>query len=730
MLVAGGAALAPIILHMWRRRPQRIVFPAVQFIREGHQQVQRKLRLRELLLLVLRVFALLALTLGLARPIVGPGGPTPSTSAPRRLVLIVDNSVRMDYVDGRSSRLERAKEIAERFISRLPLGCSIAVVDCQGGPIGFEADRAGAIAKLRRIRAVSGALPVAAAALRGCELLVSDGEGVGEVTVVSDLTTPGWPSETIAALRQVLSTHPGIRLSIVDVGAEESANLQFGDLQVLPEIAAPGDTVYVRTLLAGSISGSFTVELYLRYHGARMEEEAFSPQTVRTRGDTLAQACGEKRGMQTVSLDAGSKAEIQFGFPVQRMGFYQGCVALAHPDPLEWDNRRYFTVMVRPAEPVLLVAPNEVEERTLYIRLMLEPEELTKFGLGRFRCEIVGQSQLATVDFSGFSVVALVDPQPIEEAAAQRLYEYVLQGGGLLILLGAQAEDPRSWQGDVVTKLLPATPLRQARAPDGIVLRPESFQHPILQSLEPYAGNLPWDLAPVFRYWQLSQFGSDVYTVISFSDGQPALVEKNIGQGRVLLFTTPFSDPPREGSWNWFTAGECWPLLAVVQQLFLYLSQKELLQLQLWSSPRLIGRLPKDPVGTPRLITVAGVPAGEFVLLEHKGRVVEIPGTHLVGNYRLEFTSDGARDFYGFSVNIRQADTDLRHCGKEVRAALSSERVEVVPSLDELSVAKEWRASGRELSGYFLIAAALFFLAELVVANRFYGDAEKASPRP
>lgn len=728
VLVAGAAVAIPIVLHLWRRRPQRMLFPAIQFIQERHQQARRKLRLREVLLLLLRVLALTALTLGFARPVVGPAAMLTAESASARVVVVIDNSVRMDYSDGKQSRLDRAKQAAGRLISQLPTGCSLAVIDCQPGPIGFEADRAGALSRLRQVRALPGAQPVAAATLRACELLATGNSGGGEVVVISDCTAPGWPKETVAAIRKQLQSHSGLRISVVDVGAEESFNIRLGELQVVPEVASPGDNVYVRTTLAAPMADSFAVELFV----GPVHPDASAKLGRLTAASTPAAVSPrvERRGLQTVTVAPDGEGQVQFGFAVHEEGFYQGYVALAQADALLWDNRRYFTVHVRPPERVLLVAPKQALDRTVYLRLMLEPEELTKFGQGRFRCEVLDQARLAEGDLSAYAVIALVDPQPLGTTQAQRLYQYVSQGGGLAIFLGAEAADPRAWEAEPVNSLLPARPLRQARVPEGTWLRPESYHHPILQPLEPYAGKLPWELAPVFRYWQLSAPAGDASTIVSFSDGQPALVERRLGAGRVLLLATPLSDPPREGSWNLFTAGECWPLLAVVHRMFVYLSQKEWLPVHFWSAPQLVVRLPREPTSTPRLAHQAGMELDRSLLLEHKGALVEIPGGELVGNYLLQFGPEPTGDIFGFSVNIRASQTDLTHCGKELREELAAESFHLVRSVDELALTRRFQAGGVELSGYLLLAAALLFLAELVVANRFYAGAEQKPAQP
>ena len=61
----------PILLHLFRRRTEKVVeFPAVRLLHKAPVQQQRRRRLRELILLALRITALTLLAVAFARPYV------------------------------------------------------------------------------------------------------------------------------------------------------------------------------------------------------------------------------------------------------------------------------------------------------------------------------------------------------------------------------------------------------------------------------------------------------------------------------------------------------------------------------------------------------------------------------------------------------------------------------------------------------------------------------------
>src|SRR3954451_10030952 len=81
MFLAGAAAaVVPIVLHLLKREPEaRVKFAAVKLIKQAPVEYTDRRRLRELLLLAVRVVALLLLALAFARPFVASGAAVGTT---------------------------------------------------------------------------------------------------------------------------------------------------------------------------------------------------------------------------------------------------------------------------------------------------------------------------------------------------------------------------------------------------------------------------------------------------------------------------------------------------------------------------------------------------------------------------------------------------------------------------------------------------------------------------
>ncbi|HRN52948.1 MAG TPA: BatA domain-containing protein, partial [Gemmatimonadaceae bacterium] len=67
-LLLGVAAAVPLLLHLLRRRSgERVEFPALRYLLRAEREHAREVRLRNLLLLLVRIAMVLAIAAALAR---------------------------------------------------------------------------------------------------------------------------------------------------------------------------------------------------------------------------------------------------------------------------------------------------------------------------------------------------------------------------------------------------------------------------------------------------------------------------------------------------------------------------------------------------------------------------------------------------------------------------------------------------------------------------------------
>src|SRR5512142_1847207 len=102
-LLGGLAGLAiPVLIHLVQRERRRVVpFPSLMFLRRIPYQSVRRRRVRDWLLLAVRLAALLLIVLAFARPFFPRGAlaEAAASSGGREVVILLDRSASMAYGD-------------------------------------------------------------------------------------------------------------------------------------------------------------------------------------------------------------------------------------------------------------------------------------------------------------------------------------------------------------------------------------------------------------------------------------------------------------------------------------------------------------------------------------------------------------------------------------------------------------------------------------------------------
>jgi hypothetical protein len=320
-----------------------------------------------------------------------------------------------------------------------------------------------------------------------------------------------------------------------------------------------------------------------------------------------------------------------------------------------------------------------------------------------------------------YRAIVLLDPRPLTPDEWNKLAAFCEAGGGLAVFLGHHAEPPMSFQDAAAIKVLGGKLKRQTRTAGDVYLAPRSYTHPILAGFREQETSIPWDRFPVFYHWNLDELGSAARTVLPYSSGKPAVVENRLGRGRVLVMTTPISDPPRpkgRALWNELTTGEdAWPCFMLVNEMLTYLAGSGQSRLNLLTGETAV--LPNDPADYPeryQLFTPLDQPQD---VLASSGQVT-VRFTDNPGAYRLRGQKNGPV-VRGFAVNLSGDTSDLSRLPREqLDDLLGKGRYQLAKSQDEIDRAVGNDRIGSEFYPLLVTLLAVTLGLEHVLANRFY----------
>ncbi len=124
------AASIPILIHLFNlRKLKKVEFSTLRFLKELQKNKIRKIKLKQWILLALRVMIILFLVTAFARPTlkgVSIGGTT--SAAKTTSVFILDNTFSMSVIDQKGSYFNQAKEAIKNLIQHLQEGDDAALI--------------------------------------------------------------------------------------------------------------------------------------------------------------------------------------------------------------------------------------------------------------------------------------------------------------------------------------------------------------------------------------------------------------------------------------------------------------------------------------------------------------------------------------------------------------------------------------------------------------------------
>jgi hypothetical protein len=500
-LLALGALAVPVLIHLTQKERKSVVaFPSLMFLRKiPYESVQRR-RLRDVLLLMLRLAALALIVAAFARPFLRGSQLAAAPGGARDIVVLVDRSYSMGYGD----TWARAGRAAAQALESATPADRISVVlfaDVAEVALRSTPDRARALAEITAAAPGPGATQFGPALKLAGSLLAESRLPRREVMVISDFQRAGWlPDDT-------LRLPAGTQLTPVVVEGADGANLALTPVALLRARDGAAERV---TVTAGVLNRTATpatdVPISLELDGRPV-------QTLRI--TAAPQASASVTFAPLTIPGAHTKASVRLG-------------AAGQPpvDALERDNVFHF--VISPAAPVPVSVVSQARgDATLYLSRALAIGEAPKF-----EASLETPEALAGDAINRARLVILNDV-PVGDAAAAKLVTFVEGGGGVLLAAGPRASWPAS-RGEWLPASL-GPPVDRTRGTPAR-LSGMDFGHVVF---EPFRAPRSGDFSTTRFYGYRGLGAAKGATVLArFDTGEPALVERTAGRGRVVLFAS------------------------------------------------------------------------------------------------------------------------------------------------------------------------------------------------
>jgi len=570
-LLLWGTLLAavPLVIHILNRRRHRpLAWGAMRFVIAAYKRTRRRVQFENWLLLFLRMAAVAALALAIARPFIGKESPlAPLTERRRDLVLILDCSASTGYRDVRSvheAMLDRARALLAELDGtrgdRVRLYQAAASAQCLASHSPEDA-----LAALSTMGAPRDETLDLAAILHEVVELAQEDAGESkhsalEVRLLSDLQrntfAPATPA-TPAATGKAPDATPPV-LEALDRLRELDVTLWVEDLG--PPTPLPANLgIEAVEPVEGVLGAGLATDIAVRVHNFGSSGRA---------GLRVALSVDGVR-QPSQEIDVGAKIAVQAVFTVtfERPGFH-ALEAEIEGDRLAVDDRRSEVVFAPAPLRVLLVngAPSEDvgRDEVGVLRTALEPPDdglVRQIGgtYSPFLCDEVAAAAFGSLeaDPDPYDVVVLANVATIPAQVVEKLERWVARGGCLLVTLGDRVADgsaldgmnARLWRADE-SGLLPARLLRHVASAsrNDSYFRPSTFEeeHPALKFFADERWRQFLTELPIYEFVATEPLPSTrVLARLDDQEKSPLLLERTYERGRVFLWTTSI-----DGDWN------------------------------------------------------------------------------------------------------------------------------------------------------------------------------------
>lgn len=650
-LLFGLAAVSiPIIIHLLNRRKfRKVVWAAMRFLKTSVDQNQRRMQVEDFILLALRCLILALLALALARPAMRMAKSDPFGQSKVTAVIVLDNSLSMGATDGVQTRFDQARLAAKQAIDALPPGSATSLLLASDivqpliqEPTHDLAQARSAVESATLSDHGTDLLPAVKAAI---ETLKGRATLRKEVFIITDDQSVGW--RQFAQIEQTLGENQAeIKGHVIVVGRRVVRNLGISGLS-----PAGGLT---------PVNQPLRFDVQVANHGS---DEA---KDIRVQLQVGVEAPSDE--ITLPSIAAGATTSVTLFTRLRADGFHAITARLVGGDQLPADDRR--TVVVRALREVRVLLINGEpgkeprDDETFFLEHALAPVSQADRENYFIKTITVVSQELPNLSLLGYDVVVLANVRELPTAITTACAAFVRQGGGLMVFPGAQI-NPTFYNEQMFVQhaLLPA-PYQEPEGTENqeavfFQLQSKQYEHPVVSLWNnPDIGTL--GTARFFRRTPVGQTGATtvkdagaVRVVLRYSDGKPAVMERDWGLGRVIQFTST-------ADMSWCDMPVRPAVVPLMHRLLGWLVQRQDEELNVRVGEPFIRRLPTGLADQAYKVSAPNQPAGAA----ESGRVGMIEGvallqhglTHNAGLY--EVALDKEKILFAAQPDPRESNLD------------------------------------------------------------------------
>ncbi|HVA97843.1 MAG TPA: BatA domain-containing protein [Bacteroidia bacterium] len=500
-LFALSAISIPIIVHLFNfRKFKKIYFTNVKFLREVQQESQSKSRLRNLLILLSRILAIIFLVLAFAEPYI-PNKNGKIILGNKAISIYIDNSFSMNAMNKSGSLLDEAKRKALEIIKAYKPTDRFQLLTND-----FEGSQQRLINKdeftelLEDVKTSPAVKTMSEVVARQSDLLSESQVRFKKIFLISDF------QKTTANIDKI-KNDTSISVTLIPVIAEQTNNAYIDSCWFTNPVRQLGEVEKLNVRICNASKAAIennSVKLFIN---------------------------DKERTPASFSAAADSKIQSELSFAQKDTGMQQ-CKIAINDYPITFDDDFYFSFDVNNNIPILSInsTENKNPNQNNYFEKIFKNDSLFVFNS-------VNQNNINYASFAENKLIVLNELDSISSGLAQEIKKFVNNGGSLLVIPSEKISMNSYHDFLSAFNINYFTNLDTAKTKVSTI----NFESPIYKNVfEQKSNNM--DLPIVFQHYTLTNnTHSDEDVLLKLQNGTVFFNESNFGKGKIYLSTVPFN---------------------------------------------------------------------------------------------------------------------------------------------------------------------------------------------
>lgn len=499
-LIAAGI---PIIIHFLNlRRMKEVEFSSIKFLKEIQRTKIRNIKIKQWLLLLIRVLILIFIVLAFARPTIKDkffisAGSDGKTSA----VIIIDNSISMAAKKNSMTNLELSKITAKNYLSLLNADDEISIISTSLDTKKLKLKNISEAQKqVENINVSYVSVDLISSLKLAVDVLKESTNLNKEIFICSDFQK----SLTLSKLNEYFdkNTDERIKIFINNLSIDNLRNISVIDLNLENQILQKGKKINFTGKLSNSSqseSSENVISIFIN---------------------------NERVGQTGFFIAPKEKINLNLETDLKSSGLIESFAEI-DDDEINYDNRYYNSFFIPEKINVIGISdnPNELD----YISRVINNVE-------NMELKIIPIDRIASVDYSSISVAFVVIPN--EQKRVVELVEQLPKNLNIIILPGINTDEATM---NLFLKKMNLGSAKFIQTNTPIEFDKIDYNHPIFKDLFE-SKNFPKIESPkILKEFRLN-ISKPFNEIITLQNKSAFFIEKILENKRLLIFSQTFDD--------------------------------------------------------------------------------------------------------------------------------------------------------------------------------------------